>query len=133
MAESQTLQLIRSPKYETEDDVKVSFVDYRLLITLSNLHQNHCSAPCDKHPTIQEISASLTRILRTYRKDVKRANFGHYGAMWGYPETDSIEVTFRDGRETQYLLDRNAESFILSHCRLKHVPDAIDEKLQDEL
>ena len=133
MIASSTLQMVRSPEYVTEGDIPISIVDHKLIVTLSDLHMERCTASCTEEPVIQEVNNSLTRILNYYRKNIEKAGFNHYGAMWGFPETDSIEVEFVNGRKTQYLLDRDPKSSALSHYSLKHIPDAINEKLQDEL
>ena len=132
MNQLNALETILSPKYFAIGDIKISFIDYKLLVTLSDLHQEYCMASRFPSSEINEqIDESLTRILKVYREDVKSALFSHYGASWEYPRVDAIEVDFEDDTKTWYLLDRRDDSFTNSGNRLKRISDDIQEKLQE--
>ena len=141
VAKSPMLELVRSPKYTSDGDIPINYVDWRILVTLSNVHCENCSEMYKSHGVLEEVNNTLTRILGYHHKkriwpgekEIFSASFDHGGAMWGYPETDAIEVKYVDGTAGKYLLERNESRFIASGRCIKQIPLAIHEKLQDEL
>ena len=137
ISKSPTLELIRSPKYVGDRDIPLSYVDWRLLVTLSEIHYNNCLVMCNAE-YLKDVDNALTRILVSYNRrmwagqEIFSTSFDHSGGMWGYPETDGIEVKYIDRTTGKYLLERNTNKFLASG-RLKNIPLAIHERLQLEL